>query len=165
MESSLIRNGWRTALLLLMALSLPATAATALIVKPAGTFEAKGKLWVSAGFASAKCDAVFTGAITENGRVQIMRAQFSGFNPACSRLKATMLPWQGEAISATQLRLTGVQVEVNSVVVNRVCGPVTLMADWQASGSLLRFPDVKLPPDCYMTGALKVAPSFLVLES
>jgi hypothetical protein len=92
----------------------------------------------------------------------IKSARFSGLNPACKRLEANLLPWRGEAISTEQLKLTGVQVVVKSLLLGRVCGPVTLTADWLAGASLLSLPETKLPPDCWMKGVLEVNPSFFV---
>lgn len=148
--------------LVMMALLLGATNASALNIQPLGYFEASGRLALGSGMVAVSCDAKIIGEAVSDGRIRVDSLQFSGGNPACHRLRADKLPWSGRLLSVDQLQLDGVTVVIKSLLFGGVCGPKNIQATIDASAAALHFPRTPLPPDCRLDGTVKFTPALKV---
>lgn len=144
-------------------LLLAANSAVALSLQPQGPFEAAGRFALGTGLVSAHCEMRLRGEVTPTGGIQINTAQFFGANPACGRLQADKLPWQGQLLASDQLQIDGVTVVIKSLLFGGVCGPASLLAAVDEPAATLRFPKTPLPPDCRLEGAVKFMPALQVL--
>jgi hypothetical protein len=123
------------------------------------SFTGVGKTTLTKGSLTVPCTAKFTGKTDAKGIGHITSATFSG-NILCGGVKATGLPWIGEATSATGGTIQNVAVTAS---VFGACGPTTIPLTLSKTG-VLAFNNVTLKPNCAIKGSIATKPVLTIVK-
>ena len=152
-----MKNILASAIALLAAGSLAASASAASLSPGNGTFTGTGVVSLKKGSLTLTCVLNLTGHIT-NGIGTIDTATFTGSGGLCS-LFHKIGTWTVIAVAPGTAVITGVAITSS---LTGTCGPGSVNTTISNTG-LFTFANAVLPPDCQINGSVQTSPAVIVV--
>ncbi len=134
--------------------------ASAFSLSPTSTkFTASGPTSLTANGVTLACTSTFTGKTTSTGTGKVTGFSATG-QAGCTSIVGSNFPWKAKAISATDIKFTGVQVGIPGFGIN--CGPGTVVAQDNNTGAVT-FNATLNPGNCQVSGTVQSVPAITIV--